>query len=196
MTATTDKIAEARALIEPLTGHPDGPWKVSPAIHGVTDVDRFDGRDIFTIYGSDDEKLAAARICAAAPALRDTVAALADLADALAQENSKLQAENERLRKTLKPEWFYPADGYESEACRWSVGEVLDEDYFSDLPKTGQHVVEINVATPLPSIWAAVRFTCECADPDKCECDNDMIVTEHASEAEARAALQADEAAQ
>lgn len=112
-----------------------------------------------------------------------------NLADAQAQEIARLQAENERLRKTLKPEWFYPADGYESEACRWSVGEVLNEDYFSDLPKTGQHVVEINVATPLPSIWAAVRFTCECADPDECECDNDMIVTEHASEAEARAAL-------
>lgn len=107
--------------------------------------------------------------------------ALADLADALAQENARLRAENERLRKMLQPEWFYAADGYESEACRQSVGEVLDEDYFWDRPKTGQHVVEINVATALPSIWAAVRFACEC--------DNDMIVTEHASEAEARAAL-------
>ena len=115
--------------------------------------------------------------------------ALADLADAQAQENAELRAENERLRKMMQPEWFYAADGYESEACRWSVGEVLNEDYFSDLPKTGQHVVEINVATALPSIWAAVRFNCTCPDPDDCECDNDMIVTEHASEAEARAAL-------
>ena len=119
----------------------------------------------------------------------DLLAALADLADAQAQEIERLKDENERLRKTLKPEWFYPADGYESEACRWSVGEVLNENYFSDRPKTGQHVVEINVATALPSIWAAVRFNCTCPDPDDCECDNDMIVTEHASEADARAAL-------
>ena len=122
-------------------------------------------------------------------ALRDTVAALTDLADAQAQENARLQAENERLRKMLQPEWFYAADGYESEACRESVWEVLDEDYFWDRPKTGQHVVEINVATSLPSVWAAVRFKCECDDPDECECDDNMIVTEHASEAEARAAL-------
>lgn len=123
------------------------------------------------------------------PALRDTVAALADLADAQAQENARLKVENERLSKMLQPEWFYPADGYESETCRFDVYEVLEEDYFWDRAKTGQHVVKINVATSLPSIWAAVRFKCECADPDGCECDNDMIVTEHASEAEARAAL-------
>lgn len=121
--------------------------------------------------------------------LCSAITELADLADAQAQENARLQAENERLRKMLQPEWFYAADGYESEACRESVWEVLDEDYFWDRAKTGQHVVEINVATSLPSIWAAVRFKCECADPDDCECDNDMIVTEHGSEAEARAAL-------
>ena len=209
---TADLVAGARALIEPLTGHTPGEWEMS-VTHptnacanvrcGYTDVATLYGGDSDVPQPADDEpwgpqpiRDANARLTAAAPALRDTVAALADLADAQAQEIERLKDENERLRKTLKPEWFYPADGYESEACRWSVGEVLNEDYFSDLPKTGQHVVEINVATPLPSIWAAVRFTCECADPDKCECDNDMIVTEHASEAEARAALQADEAAQ
>lgn len=109
--------------------------------------------------------------------------------DAQAQEIARLTAENEQLRKMLQPEWFYAADGYESEACRQSVWEVLDEHYSWDRPKTGQHVVEINVATSLPSIWAAVRFKCECDDPDECECDDNMIVTEHASEAEARAAL-------
>ena len=119
----------------------------------------------------------------------DLLAALADLADAQAQEIARLKDENEQLRKMLQPEWFYAADGYESEACRQSVGEVLDEYYFWDRPKTGQHVVEINVATALPSIWAAVRFNCECDDPDECECDNEMTVTQHASEAEARDAL-------
>lgn len=185
--SAADKIAEARALIEPLTEYAPGPWKVDSDGDVYAD-NSFSIAQIWDIV-EDFSEHAETKLILSAPALRDTVAALADLADALAQENAKLQAENERLRKTLKPEWFYPADGYESEACRWSVGEVLNEDYFSDLSKTGQHVVEINVATPLPSIWAAVRFTCECADPDKCECDNDMIVTEHASEAEARAAL-------
>lgn len=113
----------------------------------------------------------------------------ADLAEAQAQENAKLKAENERLNKMLQPEWFYPFDGCDGESTYDSVHDLLDEHYFWDRPKTGQHVVKVEAVTTLPSIWAAVRFNCTCADPEDCECDNDMIVTEHASEAEARAAL-------
>ena len=119
----------------------------------------------------------------------DLLAALADLADAQAQENARLRAENERLRKMLQPEWFYPFDGCDGETTYDNIPELLDEHYFWDRPKTGQHVVKVEAVTTLPSVWAAVRFDCTCADPDDCECDNDMIVTEHASEAEARAAL-------
>ena len=120
---------------------------------------------------------------------RDTVAALADLADAQAQEIARLRAENERLHKMLQPEWFYPFEGWDGETTYDNIPELLDEHYFWDCPKTGQHVVKVEAVTTLPSIWAAVRFNCSCADPDDCDCDNDMIVTEHASEAEARAAL-------
>lgn len=116
-------------------------------------------------------------------------AALTDLADAQAQENARLRAENERLRKMLQPEWFYPFDGCDGETTYDNIPELLDEHYFWDRPKIGQHVVKVEAVTTLPSIWAAVRFNCTCPDPDDCECDNDMIVTEHASEAEARAAL-------
>mgnify|MGYP006900560890 CR=1 FL=1 len=119
----------------------------------------------------------------------DLLAALADLADAQAQEIARLKAENERLNKMLQPEWFYPFDGCDGEATYDNIPELLDEHYFWDRPKIGQHVVKVEAVTTLPSIWAAVRFDCTCADPDDCECDNDMIVTEHASEAEARAAL-------
>ena len=119
----------------------------------------------------------------------DLLAALADLADAQAQEIAELRAENERLRKMLQPEWFYPFDGCDGETTYDNIPELLDEHYFWDRPKTGQHVVKVEAVTTLPSVWAAVRFDCTCADPDDCECDNDMIVTEHASEAEARAAL-------
>ena len=191
MTAA-DKIEAARALIEPLTGYSPGPWEVVtdlPAIAiaaGNHRAVQTPNQNNYRHFGRSEPWLGIgtfsnAALIAAAPALRDTVAALADLADAQAQEIARLMAENERMRKMVQPEWFYAAYGYESEACRESVWEVLDEDYFWDRPKTGQHVVEINVATPLPSVWAAVRF--------KCECDDNMIVTEHASEAEARAAL-------
>lgn len=113
--------------------------------------------------------------------------------DALAQDASRaaeLEVENARLRKLVQPEWFYEADCHDSDRCHFDLNEVLTEDYFWDRPQRGEHVVEISTATSLPSIWAAVRFNCECADPDDCQCDNEMIVTEHASEEAARAALQ------
>lgn len=100
-----------------------------------------------------------------------------------------LVARVEVLEKVAAPEWFYPADGYDGEQCCFSVDEVLEEHYFWDRQKTGTHVVEINVAARLPSIWAAVRFQCDCEEADDCDCDNEMIVTEHATEEAARAAL-------
>ena len=124
------------------------------------------------------------RMIACAP-FADQTAGVPEMAAAL----GALLNERDALQKLLQPEWFYPADGYDGESCWFSVSEVLTEDYFFDRQLTGEHVVEIHVVTSLPSIWAAVRFHCECADKDDCQCDNEMIVTEHASEAEARAAL-------
>lgn len=173
---TEEKIAEARALIEETEGHDPGPYRIGgPTGAGWSIISG--GKHVGSAMGKANTGL-----FLAAPDLRATVAALADLAEAQAQEIA-------RLRKLLTPEWFYPADRYDSEYCCHDVNEVLEEHYFWGRPKTGQHVVEINAATRLPSIWAAVRFKCECDDPDDCDCDNDMIATEHASEADARAAL-------
>ena len=97
MTAA-DKIATARALIEPLTGHTPGPWDAS----GLTVYDTCMEGVASCHAGAD------ARLIAAAPALRDTVAALADLADAQAQEIAELRealaGERERIASNLDTE--------------------------------------------------------------------------------------------
>ena len=104
---TADLVAGARALIEPLTGHTPGEWEMS-VTHptnacanvrcGYTDVATLYGGDSDVPQPADDEpwgpqpiRDANARLTAAAPALRDTVAALADLADAQAQEIAELR---------------------------------------------------------------------------------------------------------
>lgn len=89
-----------------------------------------------------------------------------------------LEAEVERLRKLTCATWFYMPD--EGDRCWFSPHEVIDEMYD---PEPGDHVFEVECATSLPSIWCAVRVT---DDPDA---DERFTFTEHATEAEARAAL-------
>lgn len=92
MTAA-DKIAEARALIEPLMGHDAGPLRDTriPSCSGRI-IANHDGKHIGSAFGVDN-----ARLFAAAPTLCDTVADLTDLADAMAQENAKLRQRIEQL---------------------------------------------------------------------------------------------------
>ena len=86
-----DKIAEARALIAPLKDFTPGPWQVdAPEDESVEIATRIFA--IAGLYETAPEALPDARLIAAAPALRDTVAALADLADAQAQEIARLLA--------------------------------------------------------------------------------------------------------
>ena len=89
--------------------------------------------------------------------------------------------EIERLRKLTCATWFYMPD--ESERCWFSPHEVIDQMYD---PEPGNHVFEVECARSLPSIWCAVRVT---DDPDA---DERFTFTEHATEAEARAALAGD----
>ena len=98
---------------------------------------------------------------------------------ALAARVKVLEAENERLRKLTCATWFYMPD--EGDCCWFSPHEVIDEMYD---PEPGNHVFEVECATSLPSIWCAVRVT---DDPDA---DERFTFTEHATEAEARAALE------
>lgn len=97
---------------------------------------------------------------------------------ALAARVKVLEAENERLRKLTCATWFYMPD--ERDRCWFSPDEVIDEMYN---PEPGNHVFEVECATSLPSIWCAVRVA---DDPDA---DERFTFTEHATEAEARAAL-------
>ena len=88
--SAADKIQAARALIEPLTGHTPGPWEIDAPEDESVEI----GAGILSIaglYESAPDALPDARLIAAAPALRDTVADLADLADAQAQENARLK---------------------------------------------------------------------------------------------------------
>ena len=107
MTAA-DLVAGARALIKPLTGHTPGEWEMSVTHPTNACANVWCGyTDVATLYSgegdvpqpADDEpwgpqpiRDANARLTAAAPALRDTVAALADLADALTQRIEVLEA--------------------------------------------------------------------------------------------------------
>lgn len=107
------------------------------------------------------------------------------LVEQLAEENAELRAEIKRLRKMQIPQWFYH-DGYSSEDCYDSPAEVLE---YLDL-KPGDHVIAVNCAGPMPSIWCAVRvLTPEQMDAQ--ETDDHVIFTEHGTEAEARSALAA-----
>lgn len=98
-------------------------------------------------------------------------------------EIERLREENERLRKMLVPQWFY-ADGYSSEDCNDSPHEVIE---YLDL-KPGKHVVSVDCAGPMPSIWCAVTVLTD-EQMDEQETDDRVAFTEHASEDQARAAL-------
>lgn len=106
----------------------------------------------------------------------------AERLDQYADRIKTLEAENERLRKLTCATWFYMPD--EGDRCWFSPHEVIDEMYD---PEPGNHVFEVECATSLPSIWCAVRVT---DDPDA---DERFTFTEHATEAEARAALKGTE---
>ena len=102
-------------------------------------------------------------------------------------ENQRLRAEVEALREALgkaqNPLWFYHPDY--TEVALFNPHEVID-DYYD--PEPGKHVFEIECARPLPSIWCAVHCLTD-AEHDAMDTDERFIVTEHASEEEARAAL-------
>lgn len=83
------------------------------------------------------------------------------------------------LRKANSPVWFYHPDY--TEVCQWSPYEVVD-DYYD--PEPGDHVFEVECARPLKSIWCAVRVT------NDMDADERFTLTEHATEAEARAHLE------
>ncbi|MFT4056880.1 MAG: hypothetical protein QM681_20410 [Novosphingobium sp.] len=91
--------------------------------------------------------------------------------------------EIERLRKMFVPQWFY-ADGYSSEDCNDSPAEVIE---YLDL-EPGKHVIQIDCAGPMPSIWCAVHVLTG-AEKDALDSDDDQVVTEFDSKEAAEAAI-------
>jgi hypothetical protein len=109
---------------------------------------------------------------------RSAAEAHKQLRDDLRAELAAKDAEIARLRKMARPEWFYHPE--ETERCWFSPYEVIDEMYD---PEPGEHVFEVTCAASLPSIWCAVTVS------DEEDADERFTFTEHATEAEARAAL-------
>lgn len=101
----------------------------------------------------------------------------------LVADNAKLREENQRIRKMLVPEWFYQ-NGYGSEDCQDSPDEVVEN---MDL-KPGRHIVSIDCAGPMPSIWCIVHVRTD-EEMDALETDDRVELIEHASEDAARQAL-------
>ena len=90
--SAADKISAARALIESLTDFTPGPWSAEPGAKRGAWISGTTGEWSALACGDSDESAARnAVLIAAAPALRDTVAALTDLADAQAQEIAELR---------------------------------------------------------------------------------------------------------
>lgn len=104
--------------------------------------------------------------------------------------HSKLKAEVERLREALAaartaaqtPQWFYHPDY--TEVCQFSPWDVID--YYD--PEPGKHVLEVECARPLPSIWCAVHVRTQ-EEMDALETDDRVVFSEHPTEEDARAAL-------
>lgn len=117
---------------------------------------------------------------------RETLAVLQTAHESELAMQAKIDAlreENARLRKMLVPQWFY-ADGYSSEDCHDSPCEVIE---YLDL-NPGKHVISVDCAGPMPSIWCAITVLTD-EQMDEQETDDRVVFTEHASEEEARQAL-------
>lgn len=102
----------------------------------------------------------------------------------LEQADTEVQVLKTLLAQT-RPQWFYHPDY--PEYCKFDPSEVIDEDYDFE---PGFHVAEIHCAMPLPSIWCAVHVRTD-DELDALGTDDRVVCTEHATEAEARAALEA-----
>lgn len=110
---------------------------------------------------------------------------------ATAREVEGLRAENERLRAMVRPQWFYLGDDQSSDQCRFSVSEVIDEDFFGwgEAKKAGKHLVHVSTAMPGPDIWVVVQVLSD-EDKDERGDDEPWIFEEYDSEEAARAALE------
>ena len=104
-----------------------------------------------------------------------------------------LEAENADLRKQLhaakQAYWFYLGEETASEDCQFSIDDVITESWGYDNRPEGQHVLLVSGARPVADMWVALRFYTD-AEKDARDSDDEYFYTVHATEADARAALQ------
>lgn len=105
----------------------------------------------------------------------------------------QLEAEVERLRVALaeasEAHWFYYGDDYSSERCQFSIDECISEEFEWGNKSEGDHVLKISGARPVPDMWIALHYFTE-AEKDERQDDEPYAYTVHATEDEARAALE------
>lgn len=139
--------------------------------------DRSTYEDIDEAYQALHEKQRAIKITAA----QEAIAAARRERDA---EKAALEAENQKLRQMLVPQWFY-ADGYFSEECCDSPDEIIE---CLDLAP-GRHIVSVDCAGPMPSIWCAVHVRTD-EEMDAEQTDERVTFTEHQTKDAALAAIE------
>jgi hypothetical protein len=98
------------------------------------------------------------------------------------ERDQALREAHDQLAKARTPQWFYHPDY--TERCEYGPWDVIEA---YDL-EPGKHVVEIQTARPLPSIWSVVHVLTD-AEKDAMETDEAWVVQDFATEAEARATL-------
>lgn len=104
-----------------------------------------------------------------------------------------LAAEVERLREALEranaAHWYYFGDDCGSDQCRFGIDECINEDFEWDNKQEGDHVLQISGARPVPDMWVALHYFTN-AEKDERGDDEGYTYTVHATEDEARAALE------
>lgn len=203
---TTPDTEALRAALAKMTPGPwytlDPPWLPSGSETSILaeSPDPHVARFIcdFDLWALDDEDDAARKSevpdwdAAGIVALRNAAPALLDALDAANARLAELEAEIARLQTQYQPEWFYLAGDMSSDKCRFAPSEVIDEDWLWDNRAEGSAVVQIETAVRCPDIWCAVHFFTD-EDKDARQSDDEYEITEHATEEEARAAINKDQ---
>lgn len=94
-----------------------------------------------------------------------------------------------KLAKANSAEWFYYGDDCSSDQCRFDINDCISEDFEWDNTPEGDHVLKISGARATPDMWVALHYFTEAEKDDRGD-DEPYAFTVHASEEEARAAIE------
>ena len=125
--------------------------------------------------------------CAGMAFDRDRILAreAAEALAALQRERAELEAKIKRLNGA---HWFYLGNDCESEKCRFSLDECIDEDFEWENKAEGDHVLQISGARPVPDMWLALHYFTE-EEMDARNSDDKYTYTVHSTEDDACQAI-------